>query len=34
MNYVKSGDWELGMVIEHHKWIEGMEIEDWRLELG
>ena len=26
MDYVKSSDWELGMVIEHHKRVEGMEI--------
>ena len=26
MDYAKSGDWELGMVIEHHEWVERMEI--------
>ena len=34
MDYAKSGDWELGMVIEHHEWVEGTEIRDWKLELG
>ena len=27
MDYAKSGDQEIGMVIEHCKWAEGMEIE-------
>ena len=26
MDYVKSGDWELGTVIERHEWAEGMDI--------
>ena len=26
MDYTKSGDWEPGMVIEHHEWVEGTEI--------
>ena len=34
MDYVKSGDWELGSVIECCEWIEGMEIRDWVSELG
>ena len=34
MDYTKSGDWELGVVIERCKWVEGLEIGDWRLEIG
>ena len=34
MDYTKSGDWELGVVIERRKWVEGMEIRDQILELG
>ena len=26
MDYMKSGDWELGTVIKHHEWVEGTEI--------
>ena len=26
MDYVKSCGWEIGMVIEHCEWVEGMEI--------
>ena len=29
MDYMKSGDQELGVVIKHHEWVEGMEIGDW-----
>ena len=34
MDYVKSGDQELGTVIKHHEWVEGMEIGYWISELG
>ena len=26
MGYVKSGDQELGTVIEHHEWVKGIDI--------
>ena len=26
MDYTKFGDWELGVVIKHHEWVEGTEI--------
>ena len=29
MDYAKSGDWELGVIIEHHKWVEAMDIRYW-----
>ena len=29
MDYAKSGDWELGVVIKRHEWVKGMEIEYW-----
>ena len=28
MDYAKSGDRELGVVIEHCEWVEGTEIRD------
>ena len=34
MDYTKSGDWELGTVIEQYKWVEGMEIGYWILDIG
>ena len=34
MGYVKSGDQELGVVIECHEWIEGMDIRYRRSEIG
>ena len=34
MDYVKSGDQESGMVIKHHKWVEGMEIKYQRSDIG
>ena len=26
MDFAKSGAWELGAVIKHHEWVEGVEI--------
>ena len=34
MDYVKSDDQELGAVIEHREWVEGMEIGDWISDIG
>ena len=34
MDYTKSGDRELGMVIEHCEWAEGTEIGYWRSDIG
>ena len=34
MDYAKSGDWELGMVIERREWAEATEIGDQISELG
>ena len=34
MDYVKSGDCELGAGIKRHEWVEGMEIGDWILDIG
>ena len=34
MDYAKSGDRELGVVIEHHEWVEGTEIGYWILDIG
>ena len=28
MDYAKSSDWEIGVVIKHHEWVEGMEFRD------
>ena len=33
MDYAKSGDQEIGVVIEHHKWVEGTEIRDGILDI-
>ena len=33
MDYAKSGDQEIGTVIECHKWVEGSEIRYWRSEI-
>ena len=34
MEYTKSGGQEIGMVIKHHKWVEGMDIRYWRSDIG
>ena len=34
MGYVKSGDQELGVVIEHCKWVAGVEIGYQRSDIG
>ena len=34
MDYVKSSDQELGAVIEHCGWVEGMDIGYWILDIG
>ena len=34
MDYAKSGDLGIGVVIEHHKWVEGTEIGYRRLDIG
>ena len=34
MDYTKSGDPEIGVVIEHCEWVEGTEIEYWILDIG
>ena len=33
MDYVKSGDLGIGVLIKHHKWVEEMEIRDQISEL-
>ena len=33
MDHIKSGDQELGMVIECCEWVEGMEIGYWTLDI-
>ena len=34
MDYAKSGDQGIGVVIEHRKWVEGTEIGYWILDIG
>ena len=34
MDYAKSSGWEIGMVIEHHEWVEGTEIKYQRSDIG
>ena len=34
MDYAKSGDPEIGVVIKHREWVEGMEIGYWRSDIG
>ena len=34
MDYAKSSDPEIGVVIEHREWVEGTEIEYWILDIG
>ena len=34
MDYAKSGDPEIGVVIKHCEWVEGMEIRYWRSDIG
>ena len=34
MDYAKSGGWEIGAVIERHKWVEGMDIGYRRSDIG
>ena len=34
MDYAKSGDPDIGMVIKRHEWVEGMEIRDRILDIG
>ena len=34
MDYTKSGDPEIGVVIERRKWVEGMEIGDRISDIG
>ena len=34
MDYANPGDPETGVVIECHKWVEGMEIGYWRSDIG
>ena len=34
MNYAKSGDPGIGMVIERREWVEGTEVGYWILDIG
>ena len=34
MDYAKSGDLGIGVVIERHKWVEGTEIRDRISDIG
>ena len=34
MDYAKSGDQGIGVVIEHREWVEGTEIGYWILNIG
>ena len=33
MDYAKSGDPGIGVVIERHEWVEGMDIGYWRSDI-
>ena len=34
MDYAKSGDREIGVVVERREWVEGTEIGFWILDIG